>query len=72
MEDKSSLLYMLLHTHSVCMYMYSMYVHVCVCGYADMWRPEVSVRCLPQLLSTLFVCLFRDRASGRWLRTAGR
>lgn len=30
-------------------------IHSCICGHTHMQRPEVGIRCLSQLLSTLFL-----------------
>lgn len=39
----------------MCMYVY-VHVHICIGLYMCMWRPEVNMGCVPQMLFTLFAC----------------
>lgn len=49
----------------VCVYEYVCIVSLCVCAHAHLCRPEMNIRCLPQLLSDLiffifFACIGKD------------
>lgn len=47
----------------MCMYVY-VYVPICIGLYMCMWRPEVDMGCVPQMLFTLFAC--HTKVSWAW------